>query len=93
MDVGDILWAILAGLVVGALARAVLPGRQSIPIWLTIALGIVGAIIGNFLAEALGVADTNGIDWIRHIFQIAAAALLIAVVAPFWAKRSPGARV
>ncbi len=82
------LWAIIAGLIIGLIARAVLPGRQAIPIWLTIILGVLGAIIGNLIASALGVGDTNGIDWIRHIIQIAAAAGLIAVVAPLWAKRA-----
>ncbi|MEO6714019.1 MAG: GlsB/YeaQ/YmgE family stress response membrane protein [Mycobacteriales bacterium] len=81
------IWAIIAGLIIGLIARAVLPGKQDIPIWLTIALGIVGAIIGNALAGALGVEETKGIDWIRHIIQIAAAAALIAVVTPIWLKR------
>ena len=81
------LWAIIAGLIIGLIARAILPGRQNIPIWLTILLGVVGAIIGNFIATLLGVEDTKGIDWIRHIVQIAAAAGLITVVAPLWAKR------
>ena len=81
------IWAIIAGLIIGLIARAVLPGRQNIPIWLTIILGVIGAILGNLIASALGVKDTPGIDWIRHIAQIAAAAALIAVVAPLWAKR------
>jgi uncharacterized membrane protein YeaQ/YmgE (transglycosylase-associated protein family) len=81
------IWAIIAGLIIGLIARAVLPGRQNIPIWLTIILGVIGAIIGNAIASAVGVEDTRGIDWIRHIVQIAAAAGLIAVVAPLWAKR------
>jgi uncharacterized membrane protein YeaQ/YmgE (transglycosylase-associated protein family) len=82
------IWAIIAGLIIGLIARAVLPGRQDIPIWLTIILGVIGAIIGNVIATALGVGDTKGIDWIRHIIQIAAAAGLIALVAPWWAKRT-----
>ena len=81
------LWAIIAGLIIGLIARAILPGRQNIPIWLTIVLGVVGAIIGNLIASALGVRETDGIDWIRHIIQIVAAAILIGVVAPLWAKR------
>ncbi len=82
------IWAIIAGLIIGLIARAVLPGRQDIPIWLTIILGVIGAIIGNVIATALGVGDTKGSDWIRHIIQIAAAAGLIALVAPWWAKRT-----
>ena len=82
------IWAIIAGLIIGLIARAVLPGRQNIPLWLTIVLGVLGAVIGNAIASAVGVRDTDGIDWIRHIIQIAAAAVLIGVVAPLWAKRS-----
>jgi uncharacterized membrane protein YeaQ/YmgE (transglycosylase-associated protein family) len=81
------IWAIIAGLIIGLIARAILPGRQDIPIWLTIVLGVVGALIGNAIATGLGVEDTGGFDWIRHIAQIAAAAVLIGIVAPLWAKR------
>ena len=63
----NIIWAIIAGLIIGLLAKLVVPGRQDIPLWLTIALGIVGALVGNLLAAALGVRFTGGIDWIRHI--------------------------
>ncbi len=83
----SILWAIIAGLVIGLLAKLVIPGRQPIPLWLTILLGIVGGLIGNALAGAFGVADTGGVDWIRHIFQVGAAAVLILLVTPFWARR------
>jgi len=86
------LWAIIAGLIIGLLARAVLPGRQNIPLWLTVVVGVVGALIGNALASAIGVEDTKGIDWIRHILQVAVAVALIAVVAPLWARRQLGGR-
>jgi uncharacterized membrane protein YeaQ/YmgE (transglycosylase-associated protein family) len=82
------IWAIIVGLIIGLIARAVLPGKQDIPIWLTIVLGVLGALIGNAFAEAINVEETKGIDWIRHILQIIAAAVLIGVVAPLWSKRS-----
>nr|WP_202516060.1 MULTISPECIES: GlsB/YeaQ/YmgE family stress response membrane protein [unclassified Streptomyces] len=69
------------------LAKLVIPGRQPIPLWLTILLGIVGGIAGNALASAFGVRDTGGIDWIRHVLQIGVAALLIGLVSPMWARR------
>ncbi|MFF9765430.1 GlsB/YeaQ/YmgE family stress response membrane protein [Streptomyces sp. NPDC053086] len=81
------LWAIIAGLVIGLLAKLVIPGRQPIPLWLTILLGILGGLAGNGLASAFGVRDTGGIDWIRHVFQIGVAAVLIALVSPMWARR------
>ncbi len=80
------LWAIIAGLIIGLLAKLVVPGRQSIPIWLTILLGVVGGLVGNGLASVVGVRDTNGIDWIRHIFQIGVAAILIGFISPRWGR-------
>jgi uncharacterized membrane protein YeaQ/YmgE (transglycosylase-associated protein family) len=84
----QIIWIIIAGLVIGLLAKAVVPGRQSIPLWLTVGLGIVGALVGNVLAAALGVRHTGGVDWIRHILQVGVAAVLVALVSPAWAQRS-----
>ena len=78
---GLIISAIVVGLIIGALGRLVLPGRQDMPIWLTIVIGIVAALIGSLIASALGVGDTNGIDWIKLIIQIALAALGVSLVA------------
>jgi uncharacterized membrane protein YeaQ/YmgE (transglycosylase-associated protein family) len=90
MRMVNIIWAIIAGAIIGLLAKLFVPGRQDIPIWLTIILGIVGALIGNWLAALFGVRFTGGIDWIRHALQIAAAAVLIAIVAPMWMRRGAG---
>jgi uncharacterized membrane protein YeaQ/YmgE (transglycosylase-associated protein family) len=83
----NILWAIIAGLVIGGLARLFLRGRQHIPLWLTCLLGIVGGIIGDGISRKLGVRHTAGIDWIRHILQVLSAAVLIGVIEPLWAQR------
>jgi uncharacterized membrane protein YeaQ/YmgE (transglycosylase-associated protein family) len=85
-----IIWAIIAGLIIGSIAKLFVPGRQNIPIWLTILIGIAGALIGNFLAVVLGVRHTFGIDWIRHSLQVAAAVVLIMLVVPSWSRRTPG---
>ncbi|MED7951327.1 MULTISPECIES: GlsB/YeaQ/YmgE family stress response membrane protein [unclassified Streptomyces] len=73
-----LIWALVVGLVVGLLAKLVLPGRQPVPLWLTILLGLVGALVGNALAGALGVRHTGGVDWIRHLLQVGVAAALIS---------------
>lgn len=83
----QIIWIVLAGLVIGSLARLVLRGKQDIPLWLIVVTGIVGALVGNGIASAIGVRDTAGIDWIRHILQVGVAAALIAFVTPLWAGR------
>ena len=72
--------AIVVGLIIGALGRLALPGKQDIPIWLTIVVGIVAALIGTAIAQALGVRETNGLDWIQLIIQVALAAAGVALV-------------
>jgi uncharacterized membrane protein YeaQ/YmgE (transglycosylase-associated protein family) len=81
VEVTGFLTAIVIGLVIGALGRLVVPGKQNIPIWLTLLIGVVAAIIGTFLAAALGVDDTRGIDWIELALQVGLAAVGVALVA------------
>jgi len=88
----QILWSLIAGLVIGAIARLILPGRQSIPVWLTMLLGVAGAFLGNGVASWIGVRHTGGVDWIRHILQIGIAMALIAALAPVYAGRSSSRR-
>ena len=87
MHVSGIITAIIIGLVIGALGRLVVPGKQNIPIWLTILIGIVAAIIGTFIASALGVNDTKGIDWIELLIQVVLAAAGVAAVAGIYGRR------
>ncbi|WP_229068852.1 GlsB/YeaQ/YmgE family stress response membrane protein [Actinoplanes sp. DH11] len=81
MEVTGIITAIVIGLVIGALGRLVVPGKQNIPIWLTLVIGVVAALIGTFLAAAIGVDDTAGIDWIELALQVGLAAVGVALVA------------
>ena len=83
--------AIIVGLIIGALGRLVVPGKQNIPIWLTLIVGVVAALIGSAIAKAFGVADTNGIDWTELIIQIALAAGGVVLVARLWGRRKAGA--
>ena len=87
MTIGSIISAIIIGLVLGVLGRLFAPGKQNIPIWLTIVVGIVAAFIGTFIARALGVADTRGIDWIEIIVQIIVAAIGVSLVAGLYGRR------
>lgn len=75
----SIIGSIIAGIIVGILARLVLPGRQNISMLITIVLGILGALIGWWLAGVLGVQSTSGVDWIRWIISIIVAAVLIVI--------------
>ena len=87
MTIGSIIGAIIIGLVLGVLGRLFAPGKQNIPIWLTILVGIVAAFIGTFIARLLGVADTRGIDWIELIIQIIVAAIGVSLVAGLYGRR------
>jgi uncharacterized membrane protein YeaQ/YmgE (transglycosylase-associated protein family) len=79
MEVTGFITAIIIGLIIGALGRLVVPGRQNIPIWLTLLIGVVAAILGTLLAGAFGVADTRGIDWIELVLQVGLAAVGVAL--------------
>ncbi len=81
MTIASILGAIVIGAVIGALGRLLLPGRQAIGVILTVVVGIVAALIGTALAQVLGVATTNGIDWIEIVMQVGLAIVGVGLVA------------
>lgn len=88
MTVLGIITAIVVGAIIGALGRLVVPGRQPIPIWLTIVVGIVAAFIGTFLARAIGIPTaTNGIDWLELLVQVIVAAIGVVIVANLYGRR------
>ncbi|RPK66331.1 hypothetical protein EES43_05200 [Streptomyces sp. ADI96-02] len=78
------LWAIIVGLVLGVIARAILPGKQDIPLWLTVVFGILGSILGNAVATWIGVNNTKGIDWTRHVLQLIGAIVVVGVGDMLW---------
>jgi uncharacterized membrane protein YeaQ/YmgE (transglycosylase-associated protein family) len=87
MTVTGIITALIVGLIIGALGRLVVPGRQNIPIWLTLVIGVVAALLGTVIARAVGVANTKGIDWIELLFQVVLAAIGVALVAGIGSRR------
>jgi len=76
-----IISAIIVGAIIGALGRLVVRGRQNISILATILIGIIAALIGTFIANALGVGDTSGIDWIKLTIQVVLAAVGVSLYA------------
>ena len=70
-----LLWWALLGLLIGALARLVIPGRQAIGWLATAAYGIGGALLGGVIAHAIGVGG-----FVQFLIAIAVAAALIAVL-------------
>jgi uncharacterized membrane protein YeaQ/YmgE (transglycosylase-associated protein family) len=73
----QILGLIIIGIVVGILARLVLPGRQPIGMWMTILLGIAGALVGGIVASAIGEGDIWELNFIGTVVGVVAAAVFI----------------
>ena len=79
MTIEGIISAIIIGAVIGALGRLVVPGKQDIPIWLTIVIGVVAALVGTLIVGSF--RDTEGVDWVELLVQVALAAGAVALVA------------
>lgn len=78
--IGTIIGALIAGCIIGPLARLVLPGKQNISIPITIGLGALGSLGGSLIYTWLsGNTDTKGIDWIAFFIGIVVAAVLILI--------------
>jgi len=80
-SIGNILWIIIGGAIIGVIARMILPGKQNIPWWATIGAGIVGMFVGDALASLFGVKVTSGFDWIRHALQLVVGVAAVAGIA------------
>lgn len=74
--IGTIIGAIVAGLVIGALGRLILPGKQNISILMTIVIGIVASLVGTLILGAIfGYGNANGgIRWWYWIVSVGLAA-------------------
>jgi uncharacterized membrane protein YeaQ/YmgE (transglycosylase-associated protein family) len=79
----QILGLIVIGIVIGIIARLVMPGRQHIGALMTVLLGIGGALVGGIVASAIGQGDIFELNFIGTIVGIIAAIFLIAVAESF----------
>ena len=75
----SILYWILLGLVAGAVAKLLMPGRDPGGCILTIVIGIVGALLGGFLATLLGFGGISGFDFRSLIIAVLGAIVLLAI--------------
>ncbi len=75
----DIICFLIFGLVVGAVARLLKPGRQNLSILGTLLLGIAGSVIGGLVASFLGTGDIFELNILGAIVAFVAAVLLIGV--------------
>ena len=86
----DILGLIVVGLIIGALARLIKPGKQNISIVMTLVLGVAGALIGGFIASLFGTGDIFELNILGFILAVVAAVILVGLYAGT-AGRSRGA--
>ena len=75
----QILGLIVIGLVIGAIARLIKPGRQKLGLLWTLLLGLAGALIGGLIASFLGTGDIFELNILGFIVAVIAAFLLIGV--------------
>ncbi len=70
---------LVAGLVIGALARLIVPGKQHLGILATLALGLIGSLIGGLIAQFFGTGSIWELNVIGFVLAVVAAVLLIGV--------------
>lgn len=78
------LWTILIGLIVGLLARLVLPGKQAMGWIMTILLGIAGSFLGGFIGRAMGLYQA---DEPAGMFMAVIGAVILLVIYGMLTKR------
>lgn len=79
---------IVAGLVIGALARLVKPGKQNLGLIATLLLGLAGSVIGGLVANLLGTGDIFELNVIGFVVAVIASVLLIGVAESLAGRRS-----
>lgn len=92
MDISEIIFAIILGAVAGFVARALLPGKQSMGLVMTILLGIAGSFVGYLIfTELLGIGDDDALDFGGIIGAIIGAMLVLFVYERTIGASSPAA--
>jgi uncharacterized membrane protein YeaQ/YmgE (transglycosylase-associated protein family) len=90
VDLGDVIFVVVVGLVIGALGRFAVPGPDPMPIWMTIVIGLIGAFLGGAIAVSLGFGG-GGI----FLISVLVATLIVIAYRRFVLKRpitGPGSR-
>ncbi|GAA3616369.1 hypothetical protein GCM10022419_122110 [Nonomuraea rosea] len=80
-----LIGCVISGAIAGGLGRLILPGRQNISVFATIAAGTVAAAVGTGIAYLVGFADKA---WLVLLLQLALAVVCVATVASSMGKKS-----
>jgi uncharacterized membrane protein YeaQ/YmgE (transglycosylase-associated protein family) len=90
VDLGDVVFIVVVGLAIGALGRLAVPGRDPMPIWLTLVIGLIGAFLGGAIAVSLGFGGGA-----IFVISVLVATLIVIAYRRFVLKRpltGPGSR-
>jgi len=83
---GLISWVVM-GFLAGLIGRAVLPGKDSHGCIVTVLIGIVGALLGGFLATTLGYGGISGFDWRSLVIAVVGSVVFLAILRLFRKKK------
>jgi uncharacterized membrane protein YeaQ/YmgE (transglycosylase-associated protein family) len=87
--IGSIVLAIIVGAIIGVVARLVMPGKQSIGMIMTVALGALGGLVGSWVTSQFGYHNANGgIAWIPFFVGVGAAVIFIAIYESVTGRRT-----
>ena len=78
---------IVAGLVIGALARLIKPGKQNLSLLATLLLGLAGSVIGGVVASLLGTGDIFELNFLGFIVAVIASVLLVGTAEAMTGRR------
>ena len=70
---------VVAGVIIGFLARLIQPGRQELTLGTTMALGLVGSVVGGVVANAVGTGDVFELNFLGFLVAVGSAVLLVTV--------------
>jgi uncharacterized membrane protein YeaQ/YmgE (transglycosylase-associated protein family) len=84
----QLLGFLIVGLIIGALARLLKPGKQNLSMLATLGLGCVGALIGGIVASLLGTGTLTEIDFLGFVVAVIAAVLLVGTAEGLTNRRS-----
>ena len=81
--------SLIAGLIIGALARLIKPGKQNLGILATLGLGLVGSVIGGLIASAIGTGSIWELNILGFVLAVVASVVLVGTAEAVTGKNSP----
>jgi uncharacterized membrane protein YeaQ/YmgE (transglycosylase-associated protein family) len=84
--------SLVAGLIIGALARLIKPGKQNLGLLATLGLGLVGSLIGGLIAQFLGTGNIWELNVIGFVLAVVASVLLVGTAEGVAGKNKTPAR-